>query len=95
MPSHLEALLQHRTQPAPSSLVLNERMAAIASGIGGVLLCDLLVDVRAAGGTPNDLLGLLAQLTARSVQFCFRQEDHEVALSKVSTGAALLLKADR
>lgn len=95
MPPHPEALYQHRAQPMPCASPLDERMTAIASGIGQTFVCDLLVDVQAAGGIPNDLLGLLARMTAGSVQFCFRPEDHETALSKVSTQAARLLRAGR
>ncbi len=95
MPDSLEVFRQHRAQPAPCDPALDHRMTVIASGIGQRLLCDLLMDVREAGGTVNDLLALMARLTADSVQFCFRREDHEVALRRVSTGAALLLKADR
>ena len=87
MPDHLEVLHEHRG--------LDERMTTIAGGIGERFLCDLLVDVRAAGGTPADLLGLLARMTASSVQFCFRQQDHATALSKVSMEAGRLMRAGR
>ncbi len=95
MPDSLEMFRQHHAQPAPGGSALDHRLTAIASGIGQRLLCDLLMDVREAGGTVNDLLALMARLTADSVQFCFRREDHEVALSRVNRGAALLLRADR
>ncbi len=85
MPDHLEVLHEHHG--------LDERMTTIAGSIGERLLCDLLVDVRAAGGTPDDLLGLLARMTASSVQFCFRQQDHAAALSKVSMEAGRLMRA--
>ena len=86
MPDHLEVLHEHRG--------LDERITTIARSIGEQFLCDLLVDVRAAGGTPTDLLGLLAQVTASSVQFCFRQQDHATALSRVSMEAGRLMRAD-
>lgn len=95
MPARPEVLHQHHAQPVPCAPMLDEKMAAIASSIGQKLVCDLLVDVRAAGGTPNDLLGFLARVTASSVQFCFRREDHEVALRRLNLEVARLLKAER
>ena len=95
MPDHMERLSPQCAQPMPCVHKLNDRMTALATDLGQPFAFDLLQAVRAGGGTPNDLLALLARLTAISVQFCFRQEDHEAALSTLNIETALLLKTDR